>query len=96
MNILFLGLGNYQSIKNRGIYLDLLRVFIEHGDGVYIVTSLVPESKEQYELIEEEHSRILRVKTGKITKTNIIEERVLILSFWKVDIFAQLINISEM
>jgi len=76
MNILFLGLGNYQSIKNRGIYLDLLRVFIEHGDGVYIVTSLVPESKEQYELIEEEHSRILRVKTGKITKTNIIEKGI--------------------
>jgi len=76
MNILFLGLGNYQSIKNRGIYLDLLRVFIEHGDEVYIVTSLVPESKEQYELIEEEHSKILRVKTGKITKTNFLEKGI--------------------
>lgn len=76
MNILFLGLGKYQSIKNRGIYLDLLRVFIEHGDEVYIVSSLSPESKEQYELIEEEHSRILRVKTGKITKTNIIEKGI--------------------
>ena len=76
MNILFLGLGKYQSIKNRGIYLDLLRVFIEQGGEVYIVTSLPPESKEQYELIEEEHSRILRVKTGKITKTNIIEKGI--------------------
>lgn len=76
MNILFLGLGKYQSIKNRGIYLDLLRVFIQHGDEVYIVTSLPVESKEQYELIEEEHSRILRVKTGKITKTNILEKGI--------------------
>ena len=67
MNILFLGLGKYQSIKNRGIYLDLLRVFIKHGDEVYIVTSLPTESKEQYELIAEEHSKILRVITGKIT-----------------------------
>ncbi len=76
MNILFLGLGNYQSINNRGIYLDLLRVFIKHGDEVYIVTSLAPESKERYELVEEEHSRILRVKTGKIKKTNIIEKGI--------------------
>ena len=76
MNILFLGLGNYQSIKNRGIYLDLLRVFIDHGDEVYIVTSLASDSKEQYELIKEEHSQILKVKTGKITKTNIIEKGI--------------------
>ena len=76
MNILFLGLGKYQSIKDRGIYLDLLRVFIGHGDDVSIVTALPPESKEQFELIEEEHSRILRVKTGKITKTNIIEKGI--------------------
>ena len=76
MNILFLGLGKYQSIKNRGIYLDLLRVFIEHGDEVYIVASLAPEIEDQYQLTEEEHSRILRVKTGKITKTNIIEKGI--------------------
>ena len=76
MNILFLGLGNYHSIKHRGIYLDLLRVFIEHGDEVYIVTSLAPESKDQYKLIEEEHSRILRVRTGRITKANIIEKGI--------------------
>ncbi len=54
----------------------MLRVFIEHGDEVYIVTSLPSESKEQYELIEEEHSRILRVKTGRITRTNILEKGI--------------------
>ena len=48
MNVIFLGLGKYKTIKNRGIYLDLLRVFIEKGHEVYIVTSLEPESKEQY------------------------------------------------
>lgn len=76
MNVLFLALGKYQSIKNRGIYLDLLRVFIEHGDEVFIVTSLPSESKEQYELIEEEHSQILRVKVGKITKTNFLKKGI--------------------
>lgn len=76
MNILFLGLGKYQSIKNRGIYLDLLRVFIENGSEVYIVTSLDPECKDHYQLIKEEHSRILKVKTGRITKTNIIEKGI--------------------
>ena len=76
MNILFLGLGSYQSINNRGIYLDLLRVFIRHGDEVFIATSLDSESKESYKLIVEEHSRILKIKTGKITKTNIIEKGI--------------------
>ena len=76
MNVLFLGLGKYQSVNNRGIYLDLLRVFIANGHEVYIVTSLEPESKEQYKLVEEEHSRILRVRTGKITKANIIEKGI--------------------
>lgn len=76
MNVIFLGLGKYKTIKNRGIYLDLLRVFIEKGHEVYIVTSLEPESKEQYKLIEEEHSHILRVRTGKITKANIVEKGI--------------------
>ena len=76
MNVLFLGLGKYQSINNRGIYLDLLRVFIAKGHEVYIVTSLEPEIKERYRLVEEEHSRILRVKTGKITKTNFLEKGI--------------------
>ena len=76
MNVLFLGLGNYRSINDRGIYLDLLRVFISNGHDVFIVTSLGADVNEQYQLIKESHSTILRVRTGKITKTNFIEKGI--------------------
>lgn len=76
MNILFLGIGQYQSIKDRGIYLDLLRIFIKHGDKVYIVTSIDSKNADMYQLIVEDHSKILKIKTGKIKKTNIIEKGI--------------------
>ncbi|MBQ6267056.1 MAG: glycosyltransferase family 4 protein [Clostridia bacterium] len=76
MNILFLALGNYASINRRGIYLDLLRVFIKNGHEVYIVTSLEADSPDPFKLIKEPGSHLLKVKTGRITKTNIIEKGI--------------------
>ena len=76
MNILFMSLGRYPSIHFRSIYLDLLRVFISKGHEVYIVASLDENSKEPFQLLEEPGSHLLRVKTGKITKTNIIEKGI--------------------
>ena len=76
MNILFLALGKYKSINDRGIYLDLLRQFVRNGHEVFIVSSLNSELKKQYQLTEEEKSHILLVKTGRITMTNIIEKGI--------------------
>ena len=76
MNVLFLGLGKYKSINSRGIYLDLLREFVRGGHEVYIVTALEPESKEPFSLVKEDHAQILKVKTGRITKTNPIEQGI--------------------
>lgn len=76
MNILFLSLGRYSSIKESEGYTDLLREFIRHGDKVYILSPIEKRDGNSARLIEEENSTILWVKTGNITKTNFIEKGI--------------------
>ncbi len=40
MNILFLSIGEFNSIYQREIYPDFLREFVNRGHEVYIVSSL--------------------------------------------------------
>ncbi len=76
MNILFISLMNYSSIKERDIYPDLLREFINQGHKVYVVSPAERRQGIETGLIEEENSTILRVKTGNIQKTNLIEKGI--------------------
>lgn len=76
MNILFLSLGRYETIKESEGYTDLLREFIRHGDKVYILSPIEKRSGYDTRLIEEENSIILWVKTGNITKTKLIEKGI--------------------
>lgn len=76
MNVLFLSLMGYCSIKNRDIYTDLLREFIAQGHRVYIVSPAERRQGIKTGLIEEENCTILRVKTGNIQKTNLIEKGI--------------------
>ena len=78
MNILFLTLIDIRSAQQRDIYSDLMRQFAAHGHDVYIVspaerrhglpTQMLPDTAE--------HIHILKVKTGNIQKTNIIEKGI--------------------
>lgn len=76
MNILFISLMNYSSIKERDIYTDLLREFIDRGHKVYVVSPAERRQGIETGVIEEENSTILRVKTGNIQKTNLIEKGI--------------------
>lgn len=76
MNVLFLSLMGYSSIKNRDIYTDLLREFINQGHRIYVVSPAERRQNIKTGLIEEENSTILRVKTGNIQKTNLIEKGI--------------------
>jgi glycosyltransferase involved in cell wall biosynthesis len=76
MNVLFLSLMGYSSIKNRDIYTDLLREFINQGHKVYVVSPAERRQGIETGLIQEENSTILRVKTGNIQKTNLIEKGI--------------------
>ena len=76
MNVLFLSLGRYWTINESEGYTDLLREFIRHGDKVYILSPTERREGKETQLIEEENSVILKVKTGNIQKTSFIEKGI--------------------
>ena len=75
-NLLFLTLCEYTSIREKDLYTDLLRVFLDHGWKVYTVSPVERRKKEKTRLIREGNSVILRLKTGNVQKTNAIEKGI--------------------
>lgn len=82
MNILFLTLIEVKTHEQRSIYNDLIRQFAAQGHHTYIVS---PAERRQEipthmmpDVAQEPLNRIhiLRVKTGNITKTNLIEKGI--------------------
>lgn len=76
MNILFLTLVEINSIKDRGIYQDLLRKFRDEGHDVTIVTPVERRKEISTNFRNKEGVSILQVKTFNIQKTNIIEKGI--------------------
>lgn len=76
MNVLFLSIGSFKSIKSTGIYPDLLREFRKRGDDVYIVGSYEKRVNKNTELVNEDGVNFLHVKIGNITKCGIIEKGI--------------------
>lgn len=74
MNIIFLTVSRIRSIKNRGIYTDLMRKFRDEGHNVYIVSPNERQFNIPTGLKEVDGVHILGVKTLNIQKTNIIEK----------------------
>lgn len=76
MNVLFLSLIKFESIGDRGIYADLLREFIQNGDNVFVLSPIETKMKGKTHIINEKKSKILKVPTGRIQKTNVIEKGI--------------------
>lgn len=76
MNILFLSIGDISSIKHREIYPDLLREFIKNNHNVYVVCSREKRNNLDTEVVEEDGAKLIKVKIGNITKTNLIEKGI--------------------
>ena len=76
MNVLFLTLVNVKTISAHGIYEDLLREFAKNGHRVYVVSPAERRCGEETRLVREKDCTILRVKTGNIQKTNLIEKGI--------------------
>lgn len=76
MKVLFLSLGKYWSISEKEGYTDLLRNFINNGHEVFILSPTERREGKKTQLIEEDHSEILKVRTGNIQKTNFIEKGI--------------------
>lgn len=76
MNILFISLQRISSIHDSHIYPDLLREFIKSGHNVYILSPVEQMNKTENPIIQESGAKIVKVKTGRIQKTNIIEKGI--------------------
>lgn len=76
MNILFITLMDIRDINNSGIYEDLLREFYKNGHSVYIISPVERRNNEHTHIIEKNNYKIIKVRTGNIQKTNLIEKGI--------------------
>ena len=74
MNVIFVTLSRINSIKDRGIYQDLMRKFRDEGHRVYIVSPAERSMGIPTHIYDVDGVKILKVKTLNIQKTNIIEK----------------------
>lgn len=74
MDILFLSLGKYNTIYQSGIYTDLLREFAKQGHNLFVISALEKRDGDCEQLIIEERCSLVRVYTGNIQKTGLIEK----------------------
>ena len=76
MNILFLSLVKVNSLKDRGIYTDLLRQFVSQGHNVTAVTPVERRDSSKAVMTREKGFTNLHVRTLNIQKTNFIEKGI--------------------
>lgn len=77
LNVLFLSLLDFTSLKESNIYTDLLNEFVDNGHDVSIISPIEKRNIGEEKLINEsEKCRILKLKIGNIQKTNLIEKGI--------------------
>lgn len=76
MNIIFITLSNINSIKDRGIYADLMRKFRDEGHQVHIISPIERRFGKDTHVIDTDGVKILKVKTLNIQKTNVVEKGI--------------------
>jgi len=81
MNILFMSLSDYKTVYQHGLYSDLLKQFIKHGDHVYLISPFERRNKNEEErIIHETGATIAKVKIWNMQKTNSLEKGVSMLT----------------
>ncbi|MDE5977514.1 MAG: glycosyltransferase family 4 protein [Turicibacter sp.] len=76
MKILFMSLSDYKTIYFHGLYSDLLRQFIAHGDEVFVISPVEKHAGEKERVIKETGCTLLKLIIGNMQKTNIIEKGI--------------------
>lgn len=74
MNVLFLTLAYPEGKDGHNIYTDLMQEFKDRGNNVFVVCQRERRYSKPTEIKIENGINVLRVRTGNITKTNIIEK----------------------
>jgi glycosyltransferase involved in cell wall biosynthesis len=76
MNVIFLSIGGLTDLVENAVYPDLLRHFQEKGHSVHVVCQRERRSGLYTEMKIEHGIKVLRVRTGNITKTNLVEKGI--------------------
>lgn len=76
MNIVFLSIGGLNDLSDNAVYPDLLRCFRDKGHSVHVVCQREKRTGLSTEMNVEHGIKVLRVRTGNITKTNMIEKGI--------------------
>lgn len=75
MNVLFLSLGEFDNLASGSVHIDILKEIAKEHE-VYLVCKRERRHKKPTELTKEHGINVLRVKTGNIKKTNLIEKGI--------------------
>ena len=73
---MFLTLVAISSLEERDIYTDLLREFTKNGHAVYVISPVERRYRQKTHLIREKNATILRLRTGNVQKTNLLEKGI--------------------
>lgn len=76
MNILFLSVGEFANIEAGSVHIDLVKQLSSVGHNIYVACKNERRNKKPTCLSEEFGLHILRIKTGNIKKTNVIEKGI--------------------
>lgn len=76
MNVLFLTLLDFDSIRQRNIYTDLLREFSEQGHRLYVISPVERKQGKPTRLIRDGDTTILKLRIGNTQKTNLLEKGI--------------------
>lgn len=73
MNVLFMTIA-YPQYGESNIYSDLMQEFQAKGHAVFVLCSCERRYKQSTKIFSENGIKVLRIKTGNLTKTNLIEK----------------------
>ena len=76
MNVLFLTLLEFDNLRQRNLYTDLLREFEKQGHNLYVISPIERKHKKKTYIVKDGNATILRLKIGNIQKTNVIEKGI--------------------
>lgn len=77
MNILFLTLVQFDCLKERNIYTDLLQEFVDQGHFVYAISPTERRQGQETHLSQDDAQvKVLRLRIGNTQKTNLIEKGI--------------------
>lgn len=77
MNVLFLTMANFRSISERGIYEDLMRMFVRNRHNVLVVAPAEKRDGKNTACIKEKDNfTLLKVKTGNLQKASFFKKGI--------------------